>query len=124
MQITDKEAIKEMKRARSFELDESVYSYPDDERDGRSDIQIVADECSWILSCFTEGGHALCDDLERAREILRETKNGKTIPLWASTLKPKYRQSEIQCARDAINEYRRLQSLMKRLNGKGIYGKW
>lgn len=124
MNITDKEALKELKRVRSYELDQSISDYPEDERDGRSDMQMLADECSYILSNFEESGHVLCEDLQRAREIIRRTKNGKVIPVWTSSLEPMYRQSDIQIARDAINEYRRLQNLMKRLNSKGFYGKW
>lgn len=124
MNITDKEVLKELKRVMSFDLEESVRTYPDDERDDRSDMQILADECSYILSNFKEDGHVLCEDLERAKEIIRETKNGKQIPLYASTLKPKYKQYDIQIARDTINEHKRLQNLMKRLNAKGFYGRW
>ena len=124
MKITDKDALKELKRVRSFELEESLDTYPENERDGRSDMQMLADELSYILSNYSEDGHVLCDDLERAKEIIRETQNGKVMPLWSSSLKPKYRPSDIQIARDAINEYRRLKNCMKRLNAKGIYGKW
>ena len=124
MKITDKDAVKELNRARSGELWDSLDSYPEDERDGRSDMQMVADECSYILSNFQEDGHVLCEDLQEAREILRKTKNGRVIPLWQSTLKPVYDKHRIQRARDTINEYNRLKSLMKRLNDKGIYGKW
>ena len=124
MNITDKEVLKELKRVRSGELEDSVFDYPENERDGRSDMQVLTDELSWILSNFKEDGHVLCEDLEEAREILRETKNGKVIPLWESTLKPIYSKSRIQTCRDTINEYNRLQNLMKRLNAKGFYGKW
>ena len=124
MKITDKEVLKEMKRIRSGELWMSVDSYPDDERDGRTDEQFVADELSYILSCFEEDGHVLYDDLNGAKEILRETKNGKVIPFWSGSLQPKYRPSDIQNARDAVNEYRRLKNGMKRFNDKGIYGRW
>ena len=124
MKITDKQVLKELKRVRSFELDESIENYPDDERDGRSDEQVLADELSWILSNFTEDGHVLCEDLTESKRILRETKNGKVVPLWQSTLKPVYSKSRIQSCRDCVNEYNRLKNCMKRLNAKGIFGKW
>ena len=124
MKITDKEALKELKRVNSFDLDEDISTYPEDERDGRSDMQVLADECSYILSNYEEDGHVLCIDLELAKETIRETKNGKQIPLWSSTLQPKYRPSDITCARSVINEHRRLKNLMKRLNAKGFYGRW
>lgn len=124
MKITDKDVLKELKRVNSFDLDEDMKSYPEDERDGRSDMQMLADEVSYILSCYYEGGHVHCESLEESKRIIRETKNGKQIPLWTSTLKPVYKPSDIQIARDCINEHRRLQNLMKRLNKKGFYGKW
>ena len=124
MTITDVEVLKEIKRVRSFDLEESIATYPEDERDGRSDIQFLADEASYILSCYEEDGHTFHEDLQESRTILRRTKNGKVIPLWASTLKPVYDKHRIQSARDIINEYTRLKSCMKRLNSKGIYGRW
>lgn len=124
MIITDAEVLKELKRVRSGELEDSLFDYPDEERDGRSDMQCLADELSWILSNYKESGHSLCEDLQESREILRETKNGKVIPLWASTLKPMYSPSRIQACRDTINEYKRLLSLLKRIHEKGFRGKW
>lgn len=124
MNITDSEVLKELKRVRSWELQEDIAEYPENERDGRSDMKFLADECSYILSKFQEDGYSLCEDLQEAREILRETKNGKVIPLWKSTLKPVYDKHRIQQCRDTINEYNRLKSLMKRLNAKGYYGMW
>lgn len=124
MNITDPEALKELKRVRSWNLQEDVAEYPENEREGRSDMQFLTDECSYILSNFQEDGHALCEDLQEAREILRKTKNGKQVPLWQSTLKPVWDKHRIESARDTVNEYNRLKSLMKRLNDKGFYGKW
>lgn len=124
MKITDEAILKELKRVRSYELNESVESYPDDERDGRTDEQVVADELSYILSGFNEEGNALYDDLTESRRILRETKNGKVMPLYQSTLTPLYSKSRIQSCKACVNEYNRLKSFMKRLNERGIYGKW
>lgn len=124
MIITDKEVLKEIKRVRSGVLWESINAYPDDERDGRSDMEFFADEVSYMISCIHENGHSWCDDAEWAREVLRETKNGKVMPLWPESLQPIYRQSDIQIARDIINENRRLENCLKRLNKNGYYGKW
>lgn len=123
MNITNKDALRELKIVKCYELDESIESYPEDERDGRSDMQILADEVSWRLSLYGEdtctGG-----DYEEAKEILNETKYGKVIPLNPHTLKPKYTPSRIQSAKDSVNEHRRLRACMDRLNKKGYYGKW
>ena len=59
MNITDKEVLKELKRVRSGELEDSVFDYPENDRDGRSDMQVLTDELSWILSNFKEDGHVL-----------------------------------------------------------------
>ena len=124
MNITDKEALKELNRVKCYNLDEDIEDYPEDERDGRTDIQILADEVSYFVSNYSEGGHVLCEDLEEAKEILRRTKNGKVMPLWESTLTPVYRPRQIEQAKETVNEYRRLKNCLKRLNNKGIYGKW
>ena len=124
MNITDKNVLRELKIVNSYELDESIESYPEDERDGLSDMQILADEVSWRLSLYTEGGTSTGEDYEEAKEILNETKYGKVIPLNPRTLKPKYSPSRIQSAKNSVNEYRRLCSCMERLNKKGFYGKW
>lgn len=124
MKITDKEVLKELNRARSGELWCRMEDFPEDEIDGRSEMQMLADELSWLIENFEESGCCLKEDLDEAREILQETKNGKAIPLWKDSLKPMYSQSRIQSCRDTVNEYKRLKNLMKRLNAKGIYGKW
>ncbi len=124
MKITDNAVLKELKRVRSCDLDEYVLTYPEDEKDGRSDMQILADECSYILSCYEEEGHVFFEDLWSAKKMLRETKNGKVIPLWTHSLKPMYSKSQIESARATVNEHKRLQSLMKRLNANGFYGRW
>ena len=103
---------------------DTVNDYPDDERDGRSDLEFLADEVSWHLSCYNEDGHYWKEDLEEAKEILKETKNGKVIPLFTDTLKPVYSAWKIDRAKEQIKEYRRLVNCMKRLNAKGYYGRW
>lgn len=124
MNITDKEVLKELKKVRCWDLQEDIYTYPEDEREDRSDWQVLADETSYIISNYQEEGHVFCESLENAKEILRETKNGKQIPLWKSSLKPMYNPRDIQNARDIINEYKRLQSLYKRIKAKGYTGRW
>lgn len=124
MTITDNEVKKILKRVRLYEVEESLESYPENERDGRCDMQMLADEASYILSLYTEGDTIHSDDLAWAREVLRETNHGKFIPLRLSTLKPKYRPSDIDNAKNTVNEYARLQRLVKRLEAKGYYGRW
>jgi hypothetical protein len=124
MKITDKEAIRELNLINDEELFEDVREYPEDERDGRNDLDFIADEISYFISCYEEDGHAFCEDLERAKRIMKETQNGKVMPMYTGTIVPKYSRTDISNARDAVNTYRRFKNSMKRLNAKGIYGKW
>ena len=124
MKFTDKDALNEMKKIRSGELYEWISEYPENERDGRSDMQVLADELSYMISCFEENGHGMHDDLEWAWEVLRDTKNGKVMPLWGKSLQPMYRPSDITNAKDLINEVRRLKNGMKRIQDKGFIGAW
>ena len=123
MAITDKEVLKQLRIANFYELTESVMSFPEDERDGKSDMDILKNEASYFLSMFTEGGTVFSDDLEQAREFIRETKNGKVIPCY-NTIPPvpKYSSTRLQIeldkARNTINEYNRLKRLNERLRGR------
>ena len=126
MKLTDKEVIKTLKKARLYEVEEMIDTYPEDERDGRNDWQMLADEAGYFYSCFLEDGHCFKDDLAEAREKLRRTKFGKTIPLDCRTLKPLYGYwpSDIQAAKDAVNEFNRAKNLVKRLEKLGYYSRW
>ena len=122
MAITDKEVLRQLKIANFYELTESVMSFPEDERDGKSDMDILRDEVSYFLSMFTEGDTVYSDDLEQAREFIRETKNGKVIPCYNTFPPvPKYSPTrlkiELDKARNTINEYNRLKKLNERLRG-------
>lgn len=124
MKLTDPYVLKQLKIVNSGELYEMLEEYPEDERDGRSDIQMLADEAGWLLNRFNsdETGHNF--DLIEAREILRETENGKVIPLEDWTWKFKYQPWKIQRCKDIVNEYKRLNNLIARLKEKGVYSQW
>ena len=126
MILTDKKAISIYKRLKMAELVESIDDYPEDERDGRDDLQFLADEISYFRSCYEEDGHTFCESLEQARELLRETRNGKNIPLDPRTLKPKYGYypSDIDSAKSIIAEYKQLQYYENHLKQTGYFGKW
>ena len=126
MKITDKNVKKWLKAIDSGELYEMVESYPEDELDGRTEIQLFTDELSYAISMYEEDGCVWKDDLEDARELLRETKNGKVIPLDPRTLKPRrgYWPSDIESAKHTVNEYRRMRYRYQKLNEAGYYGRW
>lgn len=128
MKITDKVVIRELNIVRSLDLEESISNYPERERNGRSDMQFLADEVSYRISLYKEET-ATAEEYEEAQRFLRETSNGKKMPYYATfPPKPKYSelglQNKTRLAKDIVNEYRRLQALMKRLNDKGYYGRW
>lgn len=124
MKIIDKTVLRELNTVRCLELEEDIDSYPEDERDGRSDMEFFADEVSYFVSLYFEGGTCHSEDLDWAREVLRETENGKVMPLWSGTLQPKYRESDVENARSSVNEFRRLCNCLKRLQKRGFYGRW
>ena len=126
MKIKDKQVLKWLKSIGCLELDERIADYPEDERDGRSDVQFFADELGDALDNYNEDGHCGNEDLEQSRELLRKTKNGKCIPLDPKTLRPKYgyRPSDIESAKNTVNEYRRMVYRYDQLKKAGIYGRW
>jgi len=124
MTITNKNVEKWLKMIGSERLYEMVETYPENELDGRSEIQLFADELSYLISCYEEDGNFLRDDLEECKEVLRETKNGKVIPVNARTFKPIYRPHTIEFAKSIVNRYRRMKYRYQKLNESGVYGKW
>ena len=120
MKITDKEVLKQLRIVRCSDLEENIRTLPEDEVEGRSDLQVLKDELEYLLSLYDEGGTCHSEDLEQAREFMRETKNGKVIPCY-NTLPPTPKYSvtrlklEVDKARNTINEYNRLKSLERRL---------
>lgn len=126
MLVTDKNVKKWLKAIGSERLYEMVETYPENELDGRSEIQLFADELSYLISCYNEDGNYWRDDLEYCKEVLRITKNGKVIPIDSRTFKPLrgYWPHDIETAKSFVNTYRRMSYRYQKLNEAGIYGKW
>ena len=124
MIIKTKEVRDLLKRCESSDLEESVYSYPENERDGRDDYQVLADEASWMIHCYEADDHMFADSLEEAREIMRKTHRGKVIPVDIRTLKPMYDEWDINRARELINEVNRVKRLIKKLEARGYFGSY
>ena len=128
MTIQDKNVKRWLRIANCTELTESLKTLPENERDGRSDLQILADEVSYRLSLYTEGGTCTGGEYEEAVQFLKEIRGGK-IPCW-NTIPPVPKYTPIQLenktedAKAVVNEYKRLKSLMSRLNERGYYGRW
>lgn len=126
MIITDKEVIKWVKIARNYWLTEDLDEFEEGEREGRDDKQILADEVSWRLSCYIEGGTSIGDEYDEAVEYIKETKNGKQFRINPNDpvrsldrAKRKYNE-----CKEVVNEYNRLVSLKKRLEARGYKGRW
>lgn len=120
MKLTDREAIKALKKVRIFELEEMLYNYPDDEVEDRSDWEMIANEAGWLLEVFQEGDTSHADDLRYAMEILSRTKYGKVTPANPRTLNPIYSKTDVQWAKDTVNEYNRLVRFVEKLRKMGL----
>lgn len=121
MRLTDKLAIKALEKVRICELEEMISEYPENEVDGRSDWEMIANEAGWLLDSYNSYDTVLNEDLQEARGILSKTRYGKCIPLNARTLKPIYSQVDIECAKRTVNEYNRLSRFVQKLKGMGLY---
>lgn len=115
MKITDKKALKIVNSIKCYECKESIESYPEDERDGKTDLEIIKDEIDYFVYMFEEVEGSFKGDLDEAKEIRRRTKNYKVTPYYVSTLKTVYTEWDIQRSKNTIAEYRQLKSLLKRL---------
>lgn len=126
MKLTDKNVLKWLKALKCGRLEITIKYIGDSEIEGRSDIQIFADELSYCISKYNDDGDMWYEDLAHSKELLKETKNGKVIPLDSTTLKPKngYRPEDILIAKDVVNEYRRMVSRYNKLKQMGVYGRW
>lgn len=121
MKLTDTEAIKALKKVRCGDLEQMIEDYPEDERDGRTDWEMIANEAGWLLDGFHDYDHANHEALEDAKECIRRTQNGKVMPLSVVTLKPVYQPYEVRDARDLINMVNRLTRFVQRLKAMGLY---
>lgn len=119
MKITDKWVLKELERMGDTELIDDIEQYPDDERDGRSDIEFFANEVDYFVSLYHEAGHDWCEHLKEARDVLRRTENGKVTPVSPITFEPlpKYSPSRVEWAKEFVKGYRTLERELKKLQG-------
>lgn len=115
MKFTDPKARAILRSIKMPELKESLDSFPEEERYGKSDIQILRDEVDYYLELFEEDGNIFNGDLEEARHILKETKNGREIPLRLPSFTQKYSPARIDSAKQAVSEYRQLKRIAEKL---------
>ena len=115
MKITDKVVLSELKKVRSAELEENLETFPEKERDGKSDLEIFCDEVYYLSDMYIELGTRLYNDLKWAREIMKKTRRGKVMPLDNRTLHPKYSKCDVNLASEITNEVQRLKNCTRRL---------
>ena len=115
MKITDKAVLNELKKVLSAELEENLETFPEEERDGKSDMEIFCDEVYYLIDMYIEPGTRQYNDLKWAREIMKKTKRGTVMPLDNRTLYPKYSQCDVYLASEITNEVKRLKNCTRRL---------
>lgn len=113
MVITDPEAIKVLRRANSDVIYEMVYTYPDDEIDDQSDLDIVLDEISYLVWKYEDDGTLQYEDLQYSNQILKDTNNGKSNKVLLPSFDFKYSESDIANAKETVAEYKRLKKILK-----------
>ena len=121
MKLTDQEAIKALKRVRICDLDDMLSDYPQDEVDGRTDWEMIANEAGWLLDSFCDYDTANHEALEEAKNLIRQTKNGTVFPGLLTSVQLKSWQIRVQDARDLINMVKRLERFVQKLKGMGLY---
>lgn len=118
MKLTDEKTLKMLNKVRSHELEEMLETYPEDERSGRTDEEMLLNELSYLLEKYEGGGYIQAEDFQRAKRILSETKYGKVMPYYMPACRPKYKEWEIEDAKNMVNEYNRLKRLYIKLTGE------
>ena len=110
MKLTDAEAIKALKKANIYDLEMMLSDYPESDRDGRSDWDMIANEAGWLLDSFNDTETANHEALVEAESVVRLSRYG-----W------EYKEYEIRGARDLINMVRRLKRFVAKLKDRGLY---
>ena len=121
VKLTDQEAIKALRKVRCYDLEMMLSDYPEDERDGRSDWEMIANEAGWLLDSFRSDDHANHEALEESKDLIRQTKNGTVFPGLLTSIQLKSWQIRVADARELINMVNRLTRFVQKLKGMGLY---
>ena len=116
MNIIDEKVRKMIDKLDMPELTESIYTWDENERDGRTDLELLKHEVEHFYELYLSDGTIFYEDLVESKQILRETKYGKVIPCWKDTLKPIYSENRILQVKNTVNEFNRLKRLYEKLN--------
>ena len=123
MKITDPKAIAIIRKLDDSVLNENIENYPDEERDGRSDLDFLADEISYLVSFYLDDDHQWNYDLQEAKEIVSRTRKGTVVPV-DMDLHPVYRESKIKWAIRYVAQYNAIRRAYAGLKRSGHYGMW
>lgn len=113
--ITDKKVLRILARIKNDWVRENVESFPEDERGEMSDMDILKDEIDYVISRFEDPKGMTGADFAEAKKILKHTDNGKAMPLDINTFEPRYKQWQIDDAKDLVAEYKQLKYYQKQL---------
>ena len=117
MELKDNKLKKLVDNANSVILDDNIRETPLYMLDGITEKEFIYDEVSYILELFDEGDDNIFgESLLSAKELLKETNDGKHFKGLLTSKELKDKQREIEVARDIINEYKRLKRLEKQLS--------
>lgn len=120
-EITDERVLKEIKKTNNGWLTERMLDdWTEKEREGRSDMELLIAEVDNLIDLYDTSSYAN-SDLKKARQILKKTNYGKRNKLLFTfdegfDIKFEFSNSDIQWAKDIVNEYNRFCSLVKRLD--------
>lgn len=113
MNVTDKEALKVLRKAKSDVVYELVESYPDDEIDNKSELEIVLDEISYLVWMYEDDSTLEYEDLKYSKQVLKDTDNGTGNVVLLPSFNFKYSKTDIENAKATVAEYKRLKKILK-----------
>lgn len=111
MRFIDVEAKKYLKSVRSARLEELIADTDELDREDRSDLKILYDQVNYLVELYMEDDTVPRGEYLEAKKIVRETENGKVMPLNPISLKPRYSKQQVEDAKNLVNVVRRLKRL-------------
>lgn len=122
MEIKDKEVLKHLKEVNSSELSEYVRTFPEEELEDKSEMDVLKGELDYLLEKYSDPDVWHCKELKEAKKFLKETNDGKSFSLDIALFDSgnlsghlKAQKQKVDEAREFVAEYKRLQKLAKEL---------
>lgn len=114
MIITDKKAKAIYNKILCPEVQESIDTFPDDERDGKTDMQIVMDEIAYFIEMFESDGTIYNDCLTEAKDIQSRSGNFTNYPIYLPSFQPVFSENQINDAKATLKQYKQLKDYYKK----------